>query len=66
MQVVIVPTTEESADPVAGTLKIKKEEKERESDRERALKKEALEHDAVNQATRILGGEIKEIKTFGT
>jgi DNA polymerase-3 subunit gamma/tau len=37
----------------------------RESDRERALKKEALAHDAVNEAVRILGGEIKDIKTYG-
>jgi len=36
-----------------------------ESDRDRALRKEALEHDSVNEAVRILGGEIKEIKTLG-
>ena len=35
------------------------------SDRDRALRKEALEHDSVNEAVRILGGEIKEIKTLG-
>ncbi len=37
----------------------------RESDRERALKKEALAHEAVNEAVRILGGKIKDIKTYG-
>lgn len=47
------------------TVVLKKEARERESDRERALKKEALGHEAVKQAKRILGGEIKEIKTFG-
>ena len=47
------------------TVVLKKEAKERESDRERALKKEALGHEAVKQAKRILGGEIKDIKTFG-
>ena len=36
-----------------------------ESDRDRALKKEALAHEAVNEAVRILGGEIKDIKTYG-
>jgi hypothetical protein len=36
-----------------------------ESDRDRALKKQALEHESVNQAVRILGGEIKDIKTYG-
>ena len=35
------------------------------SDRDRALRKEALEHGSVNEAVRILGGEIKEIKTLG-
>lgn len=47
------------------TVVLQKETRERESDRERALKKEALGHEAVKQAKRILGGEIKEIKTFG-
>jgi hypothetical protein len=36
-----------------------------ESDRDRALRKEALEHESVNEAVRILGGEIKEIRTLG-
>ncbi|MFQ5457900.1 MAG: hypothetical protein ACE5FC_05550, partial [Myxococcota bacterium] len=42
----------------------RKSTKERESDRERALRKEALDHDAVQQARQVLGGEIKEIKTL--
>ncbi len=46
-------------------VEARREVRERESDRERALKKEALEHEAIKQAKRILGGEIKEIKTFG-
>jgi hypothetical protein len=65
MRVVIISSPGEGAPTEEEARKHRSASREKESDRERALKKEALEHDAVDQARRILGGEIKEIKTFG-
>jgi DNA polymerase-3 subunit gamma/tau len=65
MRVVIVSSPGDKVRTGEEARRSRAANREKESDRERALKKEALDHDAVNQARQILGGEIKEIKTFG-